>query len=199
MVRKGDDADNMHEICIVYVFENIKNINQLRVHYTCIVNAHWPVGCPRDTTRQCVSTSSSLEAVRYNPEMFMRKNVWKYTFECSLNTLQTFMYFKFALAHIGRKDALVFVCLCVSACMSVSDCLCICVCLSVCLCVSLFGSLLFVVRTRFVHSSCKEGTSSFPVCLYTIIPYQCAEGDTLCVAHCLTGHKSHKTGGGGLW
>ena len=81
----------------------------MRVHRMCIVNAHWPAGCPRDTTRQCVSTSSSLEAVRYNPEMFMRKNVWKYTFECSLNTLQTFMYFKFALAYIGRKDALVFV------------------------------------------------------------------------------------------
>ena len=126
----------------------------------------------------------------------MRKNVWKYTFECSLNTLQTFMYFKFALAHIGRKDALVFVCLCVSACMSVSDCLCICVCF----CVSLFGCLLFVARTRFVQCTAlaRKRTSSFPVCLYTIIPYQCAEGDTLCVAHCLTGHKSHKTGGGGV-
>ena len=128
--------------------------------------------------------------MRYNPEMFMRKNVWKYTFEFSLNTLQTFMYFKFALAHIGRKDALVFVCLCVSACMSVSDCLCICVCLSVCLCVSLFGCLCTALA--------RKRTSSFPVCLYTIIPYQCAEGDTLCVPHCLTGHKSHKTGGGGL-
>ena len=147
------------------------------MHRTYIVNAHWPADCPRDTTRQCVSTSSSLEAVRYNPEMFMRKKVWKYTFECSLNTLQTFMYFKFALAHIGRKDALVFVCLCVSACMSVSDCLCICVCF----CVSLFGCLLFVVRTRFVQGSCKEEDLKFP-CLFVYhntIPV-CGRGHPVC-------------------
>ena len=111
----------------------------------------------------------------------MRKNVWKYTFECSLNTLQTFMYFKFALTHIGRKDALVFVCLCVCVSLYVRFWLfCVCVCLSVCLCVSLFGCLLFVVRSRFVHGSCKEEDFKFP-CLfvYNTIPV-CGRGHPVC-------------------
>ena len=116
----------------------------------CIVNAHWPVGCPRDTTRQCVSTSSSLEAVRYNPEMLMRKNVWKYTFECSLNTLHKSMYFKFALAHIGRKDTLVYVCLFV--------CQFVCPFLTV-LCLCLFVSL-FVCQFVWLFVVC----CTYPVC-----------------------------------
>ena len=83
------------------------------------------------------------------------------------------------------------VCPFLTVCVSVSVCQSVCVsaCLVVCCLLYVPGLCTALARKR---------TSSFPVCLYTIIPYQCAEGDTLCVAHCLTGHKSHKTGGGGL-
>ena len=81
------------------------------------------------------------------------------------------------------------VCPFLTVCVSVSVCQSVCVsaCLVVCCLLYIPGLCTALARKR---------TSSFPVCLYTT-PCQCAEGDTLCVAHCLTGHKSHKTGGGG--
>ena len=90
----------------------------------------------------------------------------------------------------------VCMCVCVSVCMYVSDCfVSVSVCQSVCVSVCLVVCCLLYVPS-LCTALARKRTSSFPVCLYTT-PYQCAEGDTLCVAHCLTGHKSHKTGGGG--
>ena len=77
-------------------------------------------------------------------------NVWKYTFECSLNTLHKSMYFKFALAHIGRKDTLVYVCLFV--------CQFVCPFLTV-LCLCLFVSLFVCQLFRLFVVCC-----TYPVC-----------------------------------
>ena len=171
-----------YALCIVYVFENIKNTNLLRVHRKCALAGRLSKGHDK---AMCLHFKQSGGCPLQSGNAHVCKCLEIY-FRVFHEYIAYIYAFQVCIGSYWKKGCLgLCLFMCVSVCMSISDCF---VSMSVCqsLCVSV---CLVVYCLLYISGLCtalaRKRTSSFPVCLYTIIPCQCAEGDTLCVPHCL--------------